>query len=295
MPLSVRLSAFLNVMLLGPMLLSAALAQTARPSSNLSPGCGAPPPPAFEQLEVGGETRTFISVVPETYDPGTPHAFVLAFHGRTSPASEVRGYYDLEPHAAETLEHAIFVYPRALKQPDGTFGWWEAGEAPDALRDLALFDALVAGYGERYCLDLEAVYAVGHSLGGSFVNALGCQRGDVLRAVASLGAGPSGGACAGEVAAMVLHNPNDELVAFSYGEAAREQYRAQNGLSGAPTPTEPRSLNCKRYGAPDEANPLVWCPHTQDTTYGGRYYPHNWPRETGAAVMEFFSELPATR
>jgi polyhydroxybutyrate depolymerase len=257
-----------------------------------SGGCGAAPPEHLTSLTVGGETRTFLLNVPEPYDPDTPHALVLAFHGRTSPASEVRGYYDLEPHAAETLGPTIFVYPEALTQDDGTFSWWNPGDAATELRDFALFDALVGALGEAYCLDYEQLYAVGHSLGGSFVNALGCHRAEVLRALASLGAGPGGGPCAGEVAAMVLHHPDDELVAFDYGLAARDQFLAQNGLEGPPRPSAPRSLNCQRYGLSENPNPVLWCPHTQSYTRSGRLYTHNWPAETGAAVMRFFAALP---
>ena len=235
--------------------------------------------------------RSFILTLPDTYDQGTPHALVFAFHGRTSPAEEVRGYYDLEPHIG-TLGTAIFVYPVALTQPDGTFGWWNAGDAPKALRDFGFFDALLERLGKDYCIDTERVYAVGHSLGGSFVNALGCHRAGVLRAVASLGGGPASGTCQGEVAAMVLHNPDDRLVPFRLGEAARDQFLAQDDLTGPPTPSEPRSLSCRRYGAPDARNPVLWCPHTQSYSYGGRYYPHNWPTATGAAVMRFFASLP---
>lgn len=266
------------------------VAQSARAA--FSPGCGVASPEPLTRTEVNGQTRSFILEVPEPYDPNTPHALVFAFHGRTSPAEEVRGYYDLEAHAADTLGPTIFVYPVALNQSDGTFGWWESGDAPGALRDFRLFDALATRLGRRYCADTERIYAVGHSLGGSFVNALGCHRGAVLRGIASLGAGPSAGECRGEVAAMVLHNPDDELVAFDYGLAARDQYLMQNGVSGPPTPSEPSSLNCERYGAAGAANPVLWCPHTQDLSYGGRYYPHNWPAETGGAVMRFFASLP---
>jgi len=264
--------------------------QSARAAS--SPGCGVASPQRLTRAQVGGQSRSFILEVPEAYDPERPHALVFAFHGRTSPAAEVRGYYDLEAYAAETLGPTIFAYPVALRQSDGTFGWWESGDAPDALRDFGLFDALTARLGERYCVDTERIYAVGHSLGGSFVNALGCHRGAVLRGIASLGAGLGGGTCEGEVAAMVLHNPDDELVAFDYGLAARDQYRAQNGLGGPSTPSAPRSLNCERYGAAGAADPVLWCPHTQNFSYGGRYYPHNWPAETGGAVMRFFASLP---
>ncbi len=257
-----------------------------------SVGCGAALPDVLNTVEVGGQTRSFILALPDSYDADTPHALVFAFHGRTSPADEVRSYYDLEPHIPGTLGRAILVYPVALTQPDGTFGWWDADNAPDALRDFAFFDALLGQLGEAYCIDTEHVYAVGHSLGGSFVNALGCHRAGVLRAVASLGGGPASGACQGVVAAMVLHHPDDRLVAFSYGVSARDQYLDQNGLDGPPTQTEPRGLNCERYGAAGVANPVLWCPHTQSYSYGGRYYPHNWPAATGAAVMRFFASLP---
>ncbi len=253
------------------------------------------------QIRVSGVTRDFILALPQPYDPDTPYPLVFAFHGRTSPAEEVRSYYDLEPHAPDphtpgTLGPTIFVYPVALTQEDGTFSWWEAGDAPDALRDFAFFDTLVAYLGKTYCVDTARIYAVGHSLGGSFVNTLGCYRAQgvragVLRAVASLGSGPSGGSCTGGVAAMVLHNPRDELVPFALGQAARDQYLEQNGLGGPARPTQPEVLNCRRYGAATTPNPVVWCPHTIDVSRG-RFYPHNWPEATGEAVMRFFASLP---
>ena len=255
-----------------------------------SAGCGTDAAGEFSSLTVNGQTRDFILALPDGYNPETTHSLVFAFHGRTSPAEEVRGYYGLEA-SAEALGPTIFVYPVALTQADGTFGWWEPGDAPDALRDFALFDALLTELSDRYCVDNERVYAVGHSLGGSFVNTLGCHRAGVLRGVVSLGAGPSGGACTGAVAAMVLHHPEDELVDFELGVAARDQYLAQNGLSGPARATEPRSMLCRRYGGPDSPTPVVWCPHRQSYSYGRRYT-HNWPEETGEAALRFFAALP---
>ena len=260
-----------------------------------SVGCGVVASPlqaGLQTIDVNGQTRDFIVSLPEASGGDAPHALVLAFHGRTSPAAEVKRYYDLEPHASDTLGPTVFVYPVALTQADGTFGWWNPGDAPDALRDFALFDILIKELKARLCIDTERIFAVGHSLGGSFVNALGCYRAGVLRAVASLGGGPAAGTCEGGVAAMVLHNPDDRLVPFELGVEARDQFLAQNGLNGPPVPSEPHSLNCKRYGAPTAKHPVLWCPHTQDYSYGGRYYPHNWPDETGAAVTRFFATLP---
>ncbi len=244
----------------------------------------------LQTISVDGQQRQFILSLPEPYVAATPYALVFAFHGRTSPAAEVQRYYDLEPHAPE-IGSTIFVYPVALTQADGTFGWWDPGDAPDKLRDFRLFDVLLKNLSGQLCIDTAEVFAVGHSLGGSFVNALGCHRAGVLRAVASLGGGPAAGTCQGKVAAMVLHNPHDRLVPFELGIEARDQFLAQDKLTGPPAPSEPRSLNCERYGALKIQNPVLWCPHTQDYGFDGRYYPHNWPDETGAAVLRFFAAL----
>lgn len=260
-------------------------------SESLSAGCGKPATEPLTHLTVAGVPRTFILELPQPYDPDRAYPLIFAFHGRTSPAEEVQGYYDLEAHAPDTLGPTIFVYPVALTQEDGTFSWWDSDDAPDALRDFTLFDALITRVQETYCVDTARIYAVGHSLGGSFVNALGCYRAEVLRAVASLGAGPSGGTCTGVVAAMVLHNPRDELVPFSLGQAARDQYLEQNDLGAPAQSTEPITLSCQRYGGPRIPDPVLWCPHTVDTSRG-RFYPHNWPNETGLAVMRFFASLP---
>ena len=150
-----------------------------RPS--LSAGCGQDAPSvAPSRVEVDGLIRSFITVIPSTYSPDTPHKLVFAFHGRTSPNEEVRRYYDLEPYATDT----IFVYPSGLRQEGGTFTWSDPGDPADALRDYAFFDAMLGLHAQYYCLDLDEVYAVGHSLGAYFVNALGCARGSQIRGVA---------------------------------------------------------------------------------------------------------------
>lgn len=258
-------------------------------ASSLSAGCGqrAPDVPP-SRVEVDGLIRSFITVVPPDYDPNVPYQLVLAFHGRTSPNDEVRRYYDLEPYATDT----IFIYPSGLSQGDGTYTWSDPGDAADALRDYAFFDALLGLHAQYYCLNLDRVYAVGHSLGAYFVNALGCARGSQLRGVATLGGSIVAEDCVAPTAAMILHNPNDRLVDFDFGVEAANHFLRQNGITDKPTPTEPRALNCERYGAADARFPVVWCPHTQDYSFDGSYYPHNWPDGTGRAIMAFFESLP---
>jgi polyhydroxybutyrate depolymerase len=253
-------------------------------------GCGQPPPVAPSSVEVRGRTRKLITVLPASYRPAEPHALVIAFHGRTNSNAEARRYYDLERHAPGPT---IFVYPSALQERGGGFGWSEPGDPPGALRDFALFDAVLALMARSYCIDPARVFAVGHSLGASFVNSLGCARGDALRGIATLAGGISRSDCQGAVAALLFHNPKDRLVDFRYGLEARDRFRAQNRLEGDGRSVSLEGFACRRYGDAGAANPVVWCPHSRNRTRSGRYYPHNWPAGTGAAVMAFFSSLPA--
>jgi polyhydroxybutyrate depolymerase len=259
-------------------------------SANLAQGCGRPSPAAPSSVEAHGRTRELITVVPASYRPAEPHALVVAFHGRTNSNAEARRYYGLERHAREPT---IFVYPGALRAPDGSFGWSEPGDPPGRLRDFALFDAVLALMARSYCIDPARIFAVGHSRGAWFVNSLGCARGDALRAIATLAGGISGSQCQGAVAALIFHNPKDRLVDFRHGLEARDRLRTQNGLAGEERGLALAGFACRRYGDLAVANPVLWCPHGRDRTRSGRYYPHNWPAGTGAAVMEFFTSLPA--
>lgn len=276
---------------------SAAGAREALPVPELKPalvdpslGCGAPPPAAPPaRVEVDGRMRELIAVVPEDYEPATPHRLVFAFHGRTSPNRVVRRYFELERHGAEAT---IYVYPSGLAGEDGGFSWWEPGEPNDRLRDYALFDRLYEIFTERYCIDLGRVFAVGHSLGASFANSLGCARGGRLRAIATLAGGIMPADCRGDTAAVIVHNPNDRLVDIRYGIRARDLYLAENGLGERGRLVHRGRFECLRYGAADDPDPVLWCPHGVDYSRHGQYYPHQWPDGLGAVVMGFFEALP---
>jgi polyhydroxybutyrate depolymerase len=255
-----------------------------------SPGCGRPPPTSVpDHVELEGRERSLIADLPTKYDSSHPHRLVVAFHGRTNNNAQVRAYYGLKQPAGDPT---IFVYPLALRQADGTFSWSDPGDKSDSLRDYALFDTIVARFAQDYCVDPDRIFVVGHSLGASFVNSLACARGDLIRGVGSVAGGVQRSHCRGSVAALLLHNPADKLVPWVEGERARDSLVAQNGQDEAVAePTEVGSFECERFAAHDPANPVVWCPHHQDQTSKGRYYPHQWPSGTGEAIMDFFETL----
>ncbi|HEX7002858.1 MAG TPA: hypothetical protein VF168_01565 [Trueperaceae bacterium] len=256
----------------------------------LSSGCSSastPQPPS--SLLLDGRERPFITRIPASYRPGEPHDLVVAFHGRTNPNSQVQGYYDLD----EGLPDALIVYPSALRFQSG-FRWSDPGDPADALRDYELFDRLVSHFAAHYCLDLDRIFVVGHSLGASFANSLACFRGEVIRAVASVAGGIAATDCDGGTAALVMHHREDALVPISLGLRVVAAFVTANDLPPDPVPEsrpELAALGCVRYG-PDSANPVIWCEHDFATTRGGRYYPHDWPEAADEAIARFFGDLP---
>jgi polyhydroxybutyrate depolymerase len=257
-----------------------------------SKGCGRAAPAALPaSFPVGGHPRKFILVLPDHYEPHITHRLVFAFHGRTTPNTRARRYYRIEENAKKPT---IFVYPAGLIAADGKYSWYKRSDPRDQLRDFALFDALLESLSTAYCIDLDQVFAVGHSLGASFANSLGCARGSVIRGVGTVAGRIWDITCSGPAAAMIMHNPEDDLVPVSRGLKARDWALAQNGLEPPARPCAPRDLNCECYGPPDSHNPVVWCPHTENNNRRGKFYPHLWPQNAGAAIMDFFDALPAS-
>lgn len=78
-----------------------------------------------------------------------------------------------------------------------------------------MFDQLLEEFENNYCIDKDQVFVAGHSLGAWFTNSLSCARGDVIRAIGSVGGGTTINDCNGPVAAMIMQNPDDNL--SSYG------------------------------------------------------------------------------
>ncbi|MEK7672847.1 MAG: S-layer homology domain-containing protein [Patescibacteria group bacterium] len=254
-----------------------------------SPGCFKETAPAIPptSFSVDGLDRSTITVIPETYSPGTPLSLIFAFHGRTNSNTMVRGYYGIEK-AAEG--QAIIVYPAGLPNAGG-YSWSNAGDKSGDLRDYEFFDVMYKEFTENYCVNMDEVYVMGHSLGAWFSNSLACARGDKIRAVASLGGARSTSKCTGPVAVMQWHNPKDEQASFASAEAARNDFIAQNQCSKESVAVQPSWGNCVEYKGCLEDAPVLFCPHNVDTDYRGSYYPHTWPKDTGKEMWKFFKSL----
>ena len=255
----------------------AALADVpAQPTS----GCGIPSAAGTQTLKFQGASWRYIVDLPRGYDKSHPYRLIVAFHGRTGTAEKVKTYFDLEGSAARP---AVVVYPQAQ-------GGW-GGKAD---RDMAYVDTLLARLKATLCVDQTQIFAAGHSMGGSFVNDLSCARAGVFRATAVVAGGVGSiRPCRGEMAAILLHNPKDNMVSYSQGIIERDKRIAQNRL--APNAVDASAtFRCKRWGARAISDPVVFC-DLPSTFNRSRPYAHGWPEGTGPTIVSFFDRLTDPR
>ncbi len=244
-----------------------------------TPGCGldVASGAGTVQIQVGPDTREYLLVIPDGYDPNTPTALVFAWHGRGGSGELARLYFQVE---AASGGQAIMVYPDGL--PLASMGGQTGWDLGAAGYDVDFFDAMVDQLSQGACIDLDRVFSTGHSFGGYMSNALGCFRPDVLRAIAPVAGGPPFGACQdGTVAAWLTHGTGDQVVPFSQGEQARDSLLGRNGCGDTTTDVDPSP--CTSYDGCAEGTPVVWCPHEEPDLNG-----HGWPRFAGSAIWAFF-------
>ncbi len=247
-----------------------------------SDGCGmaAPFVGAMNQtIMVEGMERSYILALPDGYDPAQGYPLVFAWHGRGGDASTSRIYFNVEEASQGA---AIFVYPNGLPlaEMNDETGW----DLDPNNEDFALFDALLAEMNATLCLD-GRVFSTGHSFGGYMSNALGCFRGDVVRAIGLVaGGGPFGGPCVGQVAAWLAHGSLDMVVPLSQGEMSRNHWSDANGCAAETEAVDPAP--CTAFTGCDAGFPVTWCEHDIPDFLG-----HTWPSWAGPAIWKFFAQF----
>lgn len=229
-------------------------------------------------IDVGGKSRTYVLSVPDGYDPDSPTPLVFAWHGLGGDGALARLYYGIE-QASDGA--AIFVYPDGL--PQANFGDMTGWDLFSGSEDMDLFEALLEEMNTTACVDQERIFSAGHSFGSYMSNALGCFYPDVLRAVGGVAGGPSFGTCGnGQVAAWLAHDMTDQVVEFSQGTSARDQYLDRNGCEEASSAVDPAP--CVAYDGCDVDYPVHWCEHDEGGGNG-----HGWPSFAGAGIWAFFA------
>jgi poly(3-hydroxybutyrate) depolymerase len=148
------------------------------PSMACSGGAMVPGPSGTQTIMSTGRSRQFIIRMPTGYDGKKPLPVMFAFHGAGGGATSFEGgaFGRISQMAADK---AVRIFPQALGNT------WSRDE-PD---DVMFMDNLMAWLNMRVCYDTSRVYATGHSSGAYFSHRLACDRGNVIRAVATSSGG----------------------------------------------------------------------------------------------------------
>jgi len=228
---------------------------------------------------VGGEKRRYQTVAPAGYDASKPTRLVFVFHGLGGTGDEIRAYFGFEAEAGASGAsggmggQAIFVYPDGVERFQGSTAWSQV--------DLAFFDTTLTETSAAYCVDTKRVFAAGHSFGAYMSNLVGCERGDVVRAIAPVSGGIVAGACKGPVATWLAHGDNDSIVAQSEGLGARDHWLSANGCAATSKPTTPSP--CVAYDGCSANHPVTWC------SFAGGHYP--LPKFIKQGIWDFFAAM----
>jgi polyhydroxybutyrate depolymerase len=230
-------------------------------------GCGAGTWPASGNfnIDVSGKQRQYIVTLPTNYASSKPYKRIFAWHGLGGNAAQIAGqgsgafgamyaYYGLEAMANGTV---IFVSGQGLDPYDAGAGWPNQND-----QDIAFTRAMLRWLQSNYCIDDKHIFSVGMSYGGIMSDTVGCEMGDVVRAIAPMsGEGPAtypgSKPCVGQVAVWSSHGNQDTTVPYSAGVASRDHWVAANHCGSQTLAVGPGT--CVEYQGCDPGYPVDWC------------------------------------
>jgi poly(3-hydroxybutyrate) depolymerase len=228
-----------------------------------SSGCGAVPDQLVERFVQHMEVvpnlpatyaatytnRVYWVRLPANYD--TMRAYPTVFIG---PGCGETGDTGI-PIQMATKDDAIIV---GLNGVDNCFNK-DAADTPE----LPYFDQTLATIEANYCVDTAHVFMAGFSSGSWLTSYLGCARGNVIRAQASVAGGlPPVPACTGPIPAMYVSDTDDDHNPTATVMIALSRVLTANGCGAETEPYDfgvPSSPWCVQYKGCMPGYPVVWC------------------------------------
>ncbi|MCP4195610.1 MAG: hypothetical protein GY762_00525 [Proteobacteria bacterium] len=273
------------ILLIGILALFAMGCEEAADYEPMSSGCQstAVVESGLKGLQSGGPSRTYYLKLPNGYDSSVPLPLVFGIHGTGGSGEGFvdDAYYNLESTVGD---EAILVYPNALAAEGSIANW---NQEVDTVFFDDLYDELESGL----CFDKGRVFVTGHSSGGGFTSQIGCDRGNVIRAIAPVaGALLDDSACTGEVAVMQIQGSKDNMVPPSTILPGKDYFVIYNGCSlDEEQATDGEHPPCIEYADCDTEFPVQYCLHDEADADGGGG--HAWPSFGSEAIWDFFKSL----
>ena len=198
------------------------LVDTTRGSARLSVRASPPTEPVSLRGEqpLGEEGREGVLLVPEGYEPGTPAALVVLFHGAGGTSEGILKLMRAHANATGTLVLA----------PKSSERTWDLIARRKYGADRERLDATLARVFREYAVDPERVTISGFSDGASYALSLGLTNGDLFRRIAAFSAG---GVAASELverpAVFLSHGTSDPVLPIDLsGRFIAEQLRDED-------------------------------------------------------------------
>lgn len=173
------------------------------------------------QLDVGGETRTYLVHTPPGYGTSKPLPLVIVFHGG---GGSVEGTVRQSGMSAKAdRENFVVVYPRGSGALKDRLLTWNAGNCcayamSHKIDDTAFVRALLDLLQRDYALDPKRVFATGISNGGMMSYRVACELADRIAAIAPV-SGALNVDCrpTAPVSVIIFHGTADEHVLLEGG------------------------------------------------------------------------------
>ena len=278
----------------------------------------------------GMQTRTYDITVPTTCDTASLLPLVFAFHGDGGNGAGMYNGFPIEQAALAAGGKAIFVYPDGtndnIDQSGAARAWdlfhdpgpfpYTAGDPlpadnddPSGNVDVDFFDAMVATFEQRYCVDSSRIFITGMSSGGFLSNQFARWRSKVVRGTApQSGGAPFGNKdgttstasdwsppnyCVGPtgaVPALIIHGDADTTVYPCNGVEAESYWDLTNGCTGSANncTTQPDTSSLMNCTGTNLAVP----PPAPTRAYGTT---GNCVQASGCSAPVIFCEIPGLK
>lgn len=222
-------------------------------------------------IEVKGTARTYYVYLPDKYDAAQPYPLVFQFHPMGGTAEQA-----ISIPSIRSKFPAIYVTPQGLTS-GGNTGWPNTNG-----QDMDFTKAMLSLVQESYCVDKSRIFSTGFSYGGMMSYAIGCEMGDVFRAVAPMSGALYSGCKNGThaVAMWGSHGLSDNVVPIADGRAGRDAILKRNHCGTETVATTPSP--CVSYQGCDSGYPTTWC------EFEGSHAPPNF---AAAAIVDFFKQF----
>lgn len=250
----------------------------------LSDGCGVSD--IFQSgkytLDINGLEREYLLYVPSWTNSKVPKPLIITFHGRTNDNEMVRDYMKLgggSYGSTKNQKDFIVAYPAWM---------WAWPYSWSEYENIEFFDGLVTHLSENLCIDRDAVFSVGHSLGSYMSNKVSCLRWDVLRGMVGVASDGYNGVCTAPVTSLITHLPGDHLATYQWWLNAYSYKSDQNSCSEEEEEIELWDIqSCVQKTNCSSGNTVIFC-----NSYTGYWNdPHSWPKEGSDDILDFLRDI----